>query len=84
MPINFFFSDLRPFLKGIMFHTVDLTNITRDSNTWKELKILMESAIKQKVIKPLPSIMFKADEAEKAFRYRCLMLVMDRVRLTGL
>lgn len=59
------------FLNEISFHGVDVQVLVDNPNraVARELKIVFETLMKERVIQPLPSTIFNADEIEKAYRF---------------
>ena len=61
---------LRPFLKNIAFHGVELYHVMGEQVTGKtNLGKQMEDGIKSGAIRPLPTHVFESDKVEEAFRF---------------
>ena len=61
---------MRPFLKNIEFHGVELYHIMQQDMAYeKELRKMMDEGIASGAIRPLPTHVFERDQIEDAFRF---------------
>ena len=62
---------MRPFLKNIEFHGVELYHVMQDDKKGyeRELRSMMDSGISSGVIRPLPMHVFQRDQIQDAFRF---------------
>ena len=61
---------MRSFLKNIQFHGIGLYHVMRKGSKYgSRLKELMEAGVESGAVKPLPTQVFRRDQAEEAFRF---------------
>ena len=60
---------MRPFLKNIEFHGIELHHIMQSDMAFEELRKMMDEGIASGVIHPLPTHVFERDQIQEAFRF---------------